>query len=221
MSNGVGVTAALTGSLPPIAPSLNPDLDEGVRPPAAGRSPDSVTLRKRPGRSVSPSASVRGGGDTASMRGLRLRPTPTDPAGKMTSPDSRTKSATLPSDALRRISTAGNVAQARGASSLRLTLRPASLGTLTIDLSMRGSLLRGRIRTETPAARELILGQLDRLREALEGQGIRVGDLEVQVGPQARRQAGEGASEDGNPEADAPEAATPRSVRRQKLDVLA
>jgi flagellar hook-length control protein FliK len=132
-----------------------------------------------------------------------------------------TRTTSLPSESLRRICEAGQAAQVRGATSLRLTLRPAHLGSLTIELSMRGSLLRGKIRTETRAARELILAEMDRLRKALEDRGIRVGDLEVQVEAQPRRPVGGRPQKDGKPESEASEEAAPRSVRRGKLDVLA
>jgi flagellar hook-length control protein FliK len=131
------------------------------------------------------------------------------------------KAPPLTSTALRRIADAGVAAQARGASFVRLTLRPAHLGTLSIDLAMRGSVLHGKIRTETAAARDLILSQVDRLREALEERGIRVGDFQVQVERPPRRpdeddrsavKGGTSGSEDG---------ARVRSVRRHVLDVLA
>ena len=221
MSDGVGVLLALCGSLPRIAPSLNPDLDDGVRSPTSNRSPDSVSLRKRPGRSIVPATSPRPAGETAATRALRLRPTPTAAPGRTGSGNPVTKTASLPSETLRRICEAGQAAQVRGASGLRLTLRPAHLGSLTIELSLRGSLLRGKIRTETRAARELILAEMDRLRKALEERGIRVGDLEVQVEAQARRPVEGRPQKDGNPESEASEGAAPRSVRRGKLDVLA
>jgi len=150
-----------------------------------------------------------------------LKPAPPGALLKTTTAPSALKPAGLTSDALRRIGDAGQVAQARGASRIRLTLRPAHLGSLSIDLSLRNSVLRGIIRTETTAARELILRQLDRLREALEGRGLRVGDLQVQVESQARRPSGEGRARGrgGNPEGAAEEG--PRAGRGRGLDILA
>ncbi len=221
MSDGVGVLLALSSSLPRIAPSLNPDLDDGIRSSTSSRSPDSVSLRKRPGRSAVPATSSRPAGESTATRGLRLRPTPTAAPGKTVSGNPPMKTAMLPSETLRRISEAGQSAQVRGATSLRLTLRPAHLGSLTIELSMRGSLLRGKIRTETRAARELILTEMDRLRKALEERGIRVGDLEVQVEAQPRRPVEGRPQKDGKSESEASEEVVPQSVRRGKLDVLA
>jgi len=122
---------------------------------------------------------------------------------------------------LRRISEAGHAAKVRGASSLRLTLRPAHLGSVSIELSMRGSQLRGKIRTETRAARDLILSEMDRLRKALEERGLRVGDLDVQVETPSRRTAVGRSPKEGSAESEAPEAPALRSVRRGKLDILA
>ncbi len=220
MSNGVGILSALTGSLPRIAPSLNPDFDDGVGPPTS-RSPDSGSLRKRPGRSAAPAVSARPVGEAAASRGLRLRPTPAGAPGKAEVLSISTKSAALPSETLKRIGDAGQTAKVRGASSLRLTLRPAHLGHLSIELSMRGSLLRGKIRTETRAARELILAEMDRLRKALEERGIRVGDLEVQVETQARRPVEGRLQKDGERETEPLEEVAPAAPRRGKLDVLA
>jgi hypothetical protein len=219
MSNGVGVLRSISASLPPIAASVAPDADEGVRP--AGRGSEAGPRRRTALRGPSAPPAPRIEADPAPARGIRLKPAPAGAVLGATAAHPALKPAGLTPDALRRIADAGQVAQARGASRIRLTLRPAHLGSLSIDLSLRGSVLRGIIRTETSAARELILRQLDRLRESLESRGIRVGDLQVQVESQARRPAGDGRARGrgGNPEAAAEDA--PLSGRRRGLDILA
>lgn len=219
MSNGVGVLPSISASLPPIAPSVAPDADEGVRP--AARGSESVPPRKSGLRGPSAPSAPRIDADPAPARGLRLKPVSAGAVLRTADGHPPVKPAGLSSDALRRVADAGHVAQARGASRIRLTLRPSHLGSLSIELVLRGPVLRGTIRTETSAARELILRQLDRLREALEGRGIRVGDLQVQVESQARRPAGEGRvrARGGGAEGAAEEG--PRSGLRSGLDILA
>jgi len=220
MSNGVGVLRSISSSLPPIAPSVAPDADEGIR--AAGRGAEVGPRRNTALRGPSAPPAPRIEADPAPARGLRLKPAPAGAMMKATmAPPSLKPAAGLTPDALRRIADAGHVAQARGASRIRLTLRPSHLGSLSIDLALRGAVLRGIIRTETTAARELILRQLDRLREALESRGIRVGDLQVQVESQARRPAGEGRSRGRRGGAEGAAEDAPRWGRRRGLDILA
>jgi hypothetical protein len=219
MSNGVRVLPSISASLPPIAPSVAPGADEGVRP--SGRGSESAPLRKTGLRGPSAPPALRVDADPAPARGLRLKPVPAGAVPRTANGHPPLKPAGLSPDALRRVADAGHVAQARGASRIRLTLRPSHLGSLSIELVMRGPVLRGTIRTETTAARELILRQLDRLREALEGRGIRVGDLQVQVESQTRRPSGDGRvrARGGRPEG-APEEGR-RSCLRPGLDILA
>jgi flagellar hook-length control protein FliK len=71
--------------------------------------------------------------------------------------------------------------QPRQAAGIRISLSPAHLGELLIELTLHGSALHGRILTENEAAKDLIVAHLGRLRESLEGQGIQVGDFQVSV----------------------------------------
>lgn len=219
MSNGVGVLQALTGSLPRVGSSRLPDADDRVRSPGPSRSSDTVRVRKSRASGSSARVSARPLAPPAPARGLR--PTPTGMSVKATAATPSPKTPPLTPTALRRIADAGAAAQARGASFVRLTLRPAHLGTLLIELAMRGAVLHGRIRTETPAARDLILSQVNRLREALEARGIRVGDFQVQVERPPRRPDEDDRSAGKGGTSGAEEGVRVGSVRRHVLDVLA
>jgi flagellar hook-length control protein FliK len=86
-----------------------------------------------------------------------------------------------------------------------MTLRPAHLGELWIELVLVGSRLRGRVRTATEAARDLLLSRLDDLRAALKRLGIDIRDFQVEVDRKPAEEAGR----------------RPRSHRRQILDFQA
>jgi flagellar hook-length control protein FliK len=89
--------------------------------------------------------------------------------------------------------------------------------------------LEGRLRAESPEARDLLLSQIERLRESLAGGGVQVGEFHVGV-DQSFRQARQqqdvswtggafGAGPDEEPEA-APRSAAPRTGGH-RIDVKA
>jgi flagellar hook-length control protein FliK len=102
---------------------------------------------------------------------------------------------------------------------LRLSLRPAALGEVRIELSVRGSAVKARVRTETGEARTLILDRLDELREILEGQGLKVGEFRVDVSDAKTEDDIDAVS--GRRGAEEVREGGPRSHRRQVLDVRA
>lgn len=131
-----------------------------------------------------------------------------------------------------RIVKAARLTQSRGAARIKISLNPPHLGNLKVDLSVRQHVLNGVLRADNAAAKEMILSQLQSLRESLEAQGIQVGQLEVRVDgsfaqaqreaerdrghgappPEARKPAVEGLSEVGN---------RIRSARLQLIDMVA
>ena len=66
-------------------------------------------------------------------------------------------------------------------SRLSLQLHPAELGTLKIDLIVKGDVLKANIYTQTQQAGEIIDRNLTRLREILQDQGITVEELAVSL----------------------------------------
>jgi len=129
----------------------------------------------------------------------------------------------VPPTLIPRIVEAATLAPALPGNRIRIALSPAHLGDLLIELSFQGSLLQGRIRTETDAARDLIVSQLDQLRASLEGQGIQVGEFQVNVEGSFRSAPGGSVAPGGIGERPPlPDSAErPSSLRRQLLDLKA
>ncbi|HEV3026793.1 MAG TPA: flagellar hook-length control protein FliK [Planctomycetota bacterium] len=139
-----------------------------------------------------------------------LRPMRAPPVGGSIRPDGGGAKPVPPKDIVRQAAEALQSAPIRDGTRVRLSLSPAHLGDLCIELSVSGSRLRGRVRTQTPAARDLILAHLDDLRRELERRGIRWSRFEVEV------------DLSWPPEGDGPEGSgRPLSPRRQVLDLRA
>jgi hypothetical protein len=68
----------------------------------------------------------------------------------------------------------------RGQWQLQLTLRPASLGRVDVDLAMRRGELEATFQTSQASTRELLVDSFPRLREALQQSGTQVASLDVQ-----------------------------------------
>lgn len=131
-----------------------------------------------------------------------------------------------------RIVKAVKLTQSRGAARIKIVLNPPNLGELRVDLSVRQHVLHGTLQAESVAAKDLILSNLQSLREGLEGQGIRVGEFSVQVDPsfqQAQQDARQApahppataAAQDSEDEPSGPVQERLRSARIQVFDVVA
>jgi flagellar hook-length control protein FliK len=70
-------------------------------------------------------------------------------------------------------------------SSMTMTMSPAELGRLRIDVRMEDAALTVRFQAETAVGHEAIKGKLDELRGALEQQGIQIDRIEVEYLPPA------------------------------------
>jgi flagellar hook-length control protein FliK len=68
----------------------------------------------------------------------------------------------------------------RGQWQLQLTLRPATLGRVDVDLSMRQGELEATFQASQASTRELLVDSFPRLREALQQSGTQVASLDVQ-----------------------------------------
>jgi hypothetical protein len=82
---------------------------------------------------------------------------------------------------IERIIKAARLTRLNGQTRLRVTLQPPQLGELRVELSIRMKVLSGVLQVENNSAREVVLANLASLRESLEAQGIRVGELTVAV----------------------------------------
>ena len=95
---------------------------------------------------------------------------------------------------VRRVANAFQTAAARG-ESIRMRLHPAQLGSLQLELSVRGGVLTARIETESSTARNMLLDNLPALRERLAEQDIKVARFDVDLGDRSS-----GGSPQGPPE---------------------
>ena len=205
MSNRVGIVWALPGSVPRIVgPRASGAESGGARPPAnAGESTPAV--RRPPRLPAPPNSRPRAG----SSPGSPARPARAGGVAGSTRPDPILAARPAPrTDSVRRITEALARGPLRDGLRVRLSLRPAHLGALWIDLSMAGSRLRARVRTQTGEARDLLLAHLDELRRDLADRGIRIShfDVEIDGGRRPEEEPGTGPS-------------PLRSHRRQVLDL--
>ncbi len=69
----------------------------------------------------------------------------------------------------------------RGDRILKLQLKPAELGTVNIEMDTKENVVKLSIVAETSSARELFLSNHNELRRVLEGHGIRLENLDVQM----------------------------------------
>ncbi|MBN1142163.1 MAG: flagellar hook-length control protein FliK [Deltaproteobacteria bacterium] len=69
----------------------------------------------------------------------------------------------------------------QGGKALTVRLHPQELGELKLDLVVSDDRLRVHIQAQTSAVRDVLDAHLPRLREALEAQGLRVGDLQLSL----------------------------------------
>lgn len=77
-----------------------------------------------------------------------------------------------------------------GSKQIALQLDPGDLGTLTLILTVREKEVSAIIRPDNPETVRLIEDQLQRIRQALENQGLKVEHLEVQSGVNNQDQSG-------------------------------
>ncbi len=207
MANGVGIAAVVAGSVPRIAGPRPAGPPPSADRPASG--PVDVRAGDRPRSRPGSPAAVRprdGSVGPAASRSVR----PAGVAGPARPERSAASPPTAPKDVVRRTAEALASSPPRDGSRIRMALHPAHLGELRIELSVSGSRVRARIRTETGAARDLILAHLDDLRRELDRRGLRIGRVDVEIDGAPPRDADGGAGP-----------ARPKSHRRQVLDVEA
>ena len=71
-----------------------------------------------------------------------------------------------------------------GVSQARISLYPENLGQVDVRISSHNGVLTAHLVADTWIAKELLDGQLDHLRQALQNQGLQVNKLEVSIGQQ-------------------------------------
>jgi len=196
----VGIIAAVSGSIPRV-PGPRPSDPDREASRSARRPIETSGAGRRPSRASESGLSPRPRAEAASGA---PRPSRTVPVAGSARAESLVARPIPSRDLVRRLGEALQSTPLRDGTRVRLSLSPAHLGDLWIELSVAGSRLSGRVRAGTWAARDLILSHLDDLRRDLEKRGIRIRHLEVEV------DEGRGKAETG-----------PRSHRKQVLDLRA
>ena len=80
-----------------------------------------------------------------------------------------------------RVARAFQTATRRGSEQIRLRLSPPSLGSLNLEVTMKGGELTARIEAETNSARTLLLDNLATLRDRLAEEGIKIEQFDVDL----------------------------------------
>lgn len=75
----------------------------------------------------------------------------------------------------------------QGRKQITLDLDPANLGKLQIMLQVKGKEVTATLRADDPETAKMLTGQLDTIKKALEDQGLKVQDIEVQTGLASRQ----------------------------------
>ncbi len=77
---------------------------------------------------------------------------------------------------------------AKQQTSLRLELKPPTLGELQVELSVKDGVVKATLTAETVAAKQALESGLDQLKQQLTAQGLKLDSLEVAINPDAERQ---------------------------------
>ncbi|MBI5521274.1 MAG: flagellar hook-length control protein FliK [Desulfarculus sp.] len=77
---------------------------------------------------------------------------------------------------------------ARQENSLRLELKPPSLGEVSLELTVKDGVVKATMLTDTVAAKNILESGLDQLKQQLDMQGLKVERVEIMVNPDAQRQ---------------------------------
>jgi hypothetical protein len=164
--------------------------DAGVSADAGGGSSSNPATLPTPAPVAAPVAAAAAsgpapsGGDPAAARldvGTARRAGAADPTAPRAPAAPPKSSAADRAEVVERIVRAAKLARQQGEAHIKIVLRPPELGRLRVDLSVRDHVLTARLSADRSGAAELVQSNLGALRDALEQQGVRVGELSVSV----------------------------------------
>lgn len=95
---------------------------------------------------------------------------------------------TLPAYVVRQVGQQIVQMVSRQENSLRLELKPPSLGEVNLELSVKDGVVKASVVTDTVAAKQALENGLDQLKQQLTMQGLKVESVEITVNPDAQRQ---------------------------------
>ncbi len=106
-----------------------------------------------------------------------------------------------------RIVRMARVTRSNDTSTALIRLKPAELGEVKIELTVREGVVHGKLEVESIAARNLLEGHLAELRGSLADEGLEIGRFEVNVrdggeGPQQRLSSDRSGGTEGDPSAE-------------------
>lgn len=180
-----GVFATLQKALGFVVEEALPS-EAGVSADAGGNAPSNPATIPLPAAApVTPAAAAPGApsGDPAAVKlevGAAGRSGPADPAA-LKGPAVPRTAATDRTEVVERIVRAAKLARQQGEAHIKIVMRPPELGRVRVDLSVRNHVLTARLSADRPGAAELVQSNIGALRDALEQQGLRVGELRVSV----------------------------------------
>ncbi|MFH1060209.1 MAG: flagellar hook-length control protein FliK, partial [Pseudomonadota bacterium] len=114
-----------------------------------------------------------------------------DAAGRAASAGAATASgqtrATLPPYVVRQVGDQMAQMVQRQQSTLRLELKPPTLGELHVELAVKEGVVKATLTAETVAAKQALEAGLEQLKQELAQQGLKVERIEIVVDPDAER----------------------------------
>jgi flagellar hook-length control protein FliK len=157
-------------TIPESSPPFETVIDVSATDTAADEARISDGMQQAGSTTASPGSDLRGEGRNAL-------------SGRIEQDAAAGKGALGPADAGRfvlRVSRAVELANQRG-ESLQIRLSPPELGSLRVEIAVRGGVLTAHLEAETQAARIALLDNLPALRERLAEQSVRVERFDVDV----------------------------------------
>jgi flagellar hook-length control protein FliK len=96
-------------------------------------------------------------------------------------------SSVLPAYVVRQVAFSLGQMAVRHLDSLRLSLKPPSLGEISMELAVKDGAVKASLVTESVAAQKALEAGMDALKQHLAAQGVKVQQIEISVQPDAQR----------------------------------
>jgi flagellar hook-length control protein FliK len=93
----------------------------------------------------------------------------------------------LPAYVVRQVAFSLGQMAARGLDSLHLSLKPPSLGEISMELALKDGAVKASLVVESVAAKKALEAGMDNLKQNLAAQGVKVQQIEISVHPDAQR----------------------------------
>ncbi len=87
---------------------------------------------------------------------------------------------------------------AREQNSLRLELKPPSLGEINLEIQVKDGVVKATMVAESAAAKQALEAGMDQLKQDLAVQGLKLEHVEITVNPDAQRQEAQAQAQDGS-----------------------